>query len=304
MRRFLSYCANKNLTAQIGKYLRVYIGTCFAVLLFLFSCSGLSFAKEFAPDVSIVYKKINTGELKLHIFYPLKHGKSDRRPAIIFFHGGGWVRGSASQFFPQSRYFALKGMVGIAAEYRTKKKHGTSPRESVKDGKSAIRWIRSHAADIGIDPHKVAVGGGSAGGHIALAAATVTGFDEQGEDKDTSAKPNVLVLFNPILDTGPEGYGYDKVKDYWRDISPIHNLNKNVPPMIIFLGTRDRIVPVSTAERLKKILSDFNVTCELILYPNQEHAFFNYSRKNKYFYETMKEAERFLGSLGYLDKTS
>ncbi len=255
--------------------------------------------KEFKPDRAIVYKKIGTSELKIHIFTPENHSRSDRRPAIVFFFGGGWNGGSPSQFYPHCEYFASRGMVAMSAEYRVKTRDGTSPRECVKDGKSAIRWIRAHAGELGIDPNKLAAGGGSAGGHVAAATATVTGFNEDGEDQNISCSPNALVLFNPVFDNGPNGYGYDRVKEYWRDFSPMHNISESTPPTIVFLGTKDKLIPTTTAERYRELMAEKGCRCDLRLYDNQGHGFFNY-RNKKYYAATVTEADKFLASLDYL----
>ncbi|MDB4796380.1 alpha/beta hydrolase fold domain-containing protein, partial [Akkermansiaceae bacterium] len=108
-------------------------------------------------------------ELKLHVFNPEGHKASDSRPAIVFFFGGGWNGGSPKQFYPHSEHLASLGMVAISAEYRVKSRNKTTPMECVKDGNSAIRWVRSHAKELGINPDMIAAGGGSAGGHVAAA---------------------------------------------------------------------------------------------------------------------------------------
>src|SRR5210317_2600573 len=142
-------------------------------LVLLITVSGLARNKEdFKPDKAVVYKKVGQVELNIHVFNPPDYAASDKRPAIVFFFGGGWNGGSPSQFYPHCAYLASRGMVAMSAEYRVKTRHGTSPRECVKDGKSALRWIRIHADDLGIDPNKLAAGGGSAGGHVAAATAT------------------------------------------------------------------------------------------------------------------------------------
>jgi acetyl esterase/lipase len=255
--------------------------------------------KGFKPDKTVVYKKVGESELKMHVFNPKNHDRSDRRPAIVFFFGGGWSGGSPSQFYPHCHYLASRGMVAMSAEYRVKTRHGTSPRECVKDGKSAIRWIRLHANELGIDPRRLAAGGGSAGGHVAAAIATVPGFDEEGEDRSISSRPNALVLFNPVFDNGPGGYGHDRVKEYWRDFSPMHNISESTPPTIVFLGTKDKLIPTATAERYKKLMADKGLRCDLYLYEDQGHGFFNY-RNKKHYATTVVEADRFLASLDYL----
>lgn len=200
------------------------------------------------PDEIIVYKTIDDAELGLHVFNPEDHQTSDQRPAIIFFHGGGWYSGSPTQFYPHSAYLSSRGIVAISATYRVRKRNGTSPVESVKDAKSAIRWVRQHADQLGIDPEKIIAGDGSAGGHIAAATGTTEHFEEEGEDLSVSSRPAALVLFNPVFDNGPDGYGHDRVKAYWKDFSPLHNINKTTPPTIVFLGTEDKHVAVSSAE--------------------------------------------------------
>ena len=264
-------------------------------LFFLFLSLTSAWANE-KPDRDVVYKTIGDSKLSLFIFNPDGHKATDKRPAIVFFFGGGWNGGTPSQFYPQSRYLASRGMVAICADYRTKKSAGTDPRKCVQDGKSAIRWIRSHAKELGIDPNKLAAGGGSAGGHVAATTGTDTKFDEPDEDTSVSCRPNALVLFNPVYDNGPKGYGHDRVKDYWKNFSPMHNLTKETPPTIVFLGTKDKLIPVATAESYQKKMKDLGVRSDLHLYKDQPHGFFN---KAKY-YETVLETDRFLTELGFL----
>lgn len=268
-------------------------------ILFFFIGTSVAIANP-APDNIVEYKKVGNDSLTLHIFTPPNHKATDKRPAIVFFFGGGWIGGSPGQFYPQSEYLASRGMVAICADYRTQKKHGTTPSACVKDGKSAIRWIRTHASELGIDPDKLAAGGGSAGGHVAAAIATIDGFNEEGEDTSVSCRPNALVLFNPVYDNSSAGYGYDRVKDYWEAFSPMHNINKDTPPTIVFLGSKDKLIPVATAEAYKKLMEDAGVRSDLHVYPNQPHGFFNKVK----FYETLLETDKFLIELGYLSGES
>lgn len=249
------------------------------------------------PDRVVLYKSIGEVKLNLHIFHPADHQATDSRPAIVFFFGGGWVGGTPKQFYKQSRYLAMRGMVAICAEYRIRSKHKTTPVECVKDGKSAIRIVRSKAKGWGIDPKRIAAGGGSAGGHVAAATGTLSKFDEQTDALDISCRPNALVLFNPVYDNSQQGYGYDRVKEYWKDISPMHNLSKATPPTIVFLGTKDKLIPVSTAKTYQSKLDKLNVQNELHLYENQPHGFFN---KGESFLDTVEKMDKFLTGLGYL----
>ncbi|MCS5628438.1 MAG: alpha/beta hydrolase [Planctomycetes bacterium] len=261
-------------------------------------------ALSFAGAATETYKEASGSRLKLYLFRPEGHQAGDKRPAIVFFFGGGWNGGSPKQFEPHARYLARRGMVAIVADYRVKSRQKTSPFECVKDGKSAVRWLRKNSERLGIDPSRLAAGGGSAGGHVAAATGTVPGLEEDGEDTSVSSLPNALVLFNPVFDNGPMGYGHSRVKDRFREISPIHNLSKKTPPTIVFLGTKDKLVPVSTAQRYKKLMEKSGGRCDLHLYKDQPHGFFNGPDRggafNPYYLKTVTAMDRFLASLGYL----
>lgn len=232
------------------------------------------------------------------MFFPQNHKTTDKTPTMVFFHGGGWNGGTPSHFYNQSSYLASRGMVAISVQYRTKKQHGTTPKECVKDGKSAMRWIKTHASDYGIDPDQILAGGGSAGGHIAAAVATLEEFNEEGEDTSVSCIPKALVLFNPVANNSKEGYGYDRVKDYWEEFSPYHNLDKNTPPTLIMLGTEDKLFKPALAEQYKQKMQSFGLRCDLILYPDQDHAFFNIDKNEELHFQTMIDADIFSNFFG------
>ena len=259
-----------------------------------------------------IYKKIGDVELPIHIFEPANHKTGDKRPAIVFFFGGGWQGGSPAQFQHQCSYLASRGMVAMTAEYRVQSRHGVRAVSCFRDAKSAIRWVRKNAERLGIDPNRVAAGGGSAGGHLAGALGTIAQFDEEGEDTSISATPNALVLFNPVLVLAPvEGHGnkaWDKLGSLGermgvepKMLSPYHHVRKGQPPTIIFHGQNDTTVPYFTSELFDQKMKEQGNRCELIGYPGQSHGFFNYGRgDNKYFVETLKRTDAFLVSLGYL----
>ena len=255
--------------------------------------------EEFEGATAHCYKKTAEGELYLHVFQPEK-GRQRNRPAAVFFFGGGWNGGTPGQFTEHASYLASRGMVGIVADYRVKSRQGTTPFECVKDGKSAIRWVRAHAGELGIDPDRIAAGGGSAGGHVAAATATVPGLEEEGEDRSIRCQPNALLLFNPVYDNGPEGYGHERVKERYKEISPIDNIHKGTPPAIVFLGTDDKLIPVATAEKYKKLMEEAGSRSDLHLYEGQPHGFFNRRKSEEHFLKTVTEMDRFLESLGYL----
>ncbi|MEW4487801.1 alpha/beta hydrolase fold domain-containing protein [Thalassoglobus sp. JC818] len=252
------------------------------------------------PDRQQVYKTVDDVELSLHIFEPAP--SDDPRPAIVFFFGGGWNGGSPSQFYTQCRHLADQGVVAISADYRVKSRNQSTPFQCVQDGKSAMRWVRSHAEELNIDPDRIAAGGGSAGGHVAAAVATVPELNEPGEDTSVSCVPNALVLFNPVYDNGPDGYGYERVKDRYLEISPLHNIRTGMPPAIVFLGTEDKLIPVSTAKAFQQAMEEVGSRSELMLFEGEPHGFFNQGRGNGENYEkTVAGMDEFLKSLGYIE---
>jgi len=271
--------------------------TVFSFLLFL---NIISISGQISSDKKVVYKKIDSVELSLHFFFPEKYATTDQNTSIVFFHGGGWQGGASSQFYNQCKYFASRGIVAISVQYRTEQANNTGPTACVKDGKSALRWIRSHASDYGIDPNMIAAGGGSAGGHVAAASAVLLDYNEASDDITVSSVPNALVLFNPVAHNGPEGYGYDRVKEYWQKFSPYHNLQKGTPPTLIMLGTKDKLFTSDQAKQYKQKMENLGNRCDLILYEGQDHAFFNLDINEEMHFQTMKDADIFLASLGFL----
>tara|TARA_R110000751_G_scaffold68213_3_gene138877 strand:- start:4686 stop:5396 length:711 start_codon:yes stop_codon:yes gene_type:complete len=220
-------------------------------------------------------------------------------PAMVFFFGGGWVGGNRSQFLHQAQYFAKRGVVCFLADYRTSKVNGTTPFESVKDAKSAIRFIRKNATKFNIDGTKLIASGGSAGGHLAAATALVEGYNDPADDMSIDCIPNALVLFNPVVDNGPGGYGYERIGESYKDFSPLHNIKKDAPSTILFLGTKDHLIPVVTAEYYKLVMEKVESRCDLKLYDGKGHGFFNYKDFESY-KSTVAAADQFLVSLGYL----
>jgi acetyl esterase len=265
----------------------------------------------YTPDQIIPFKQtVNSSggavTLNLHVFTPPGHQPGQSRPAIVFFFGGGWSSGSASHFHPQCEYLASRGIVAVSAEYRVKNLHGTTPQECVKDGKSAIRYLRQNAAALGIDPDRIAAGGGSAGGHVAAAAGTLTAYEEPGENLAISSRPDALVLYNPVVDNGPGGYGYNTVQAYWQSISPLHNISATAPPTTFFLGTSDSLVPVSVGQNYRAAMEAAGRRCDLHLYEGQPHSFFNFDVPDDDsgpfygFRDTLFKTDEFLVSLGWL----
>ncbi|MDC1490331.1 alpha/beta hydrolase [bacterium] len=271
-------------------------------LLFCLSF-GLFYPAWGEEPIRELYKEVGGHDLYLHVFYPPGHQpRTDRRPAMIFFFGGGWVGGSPTQFYPQCQHLAKRGMVAVSAEYRIKSKHKTTPFECVEDGKSALRWVRANADELGVDPQRIGAGGGSAGGHVAVAIATINGLNDPQDDLSVSSRPDALVLFNPVYDNGPKGFGYKKIGARFKEISPMHNLAKGMPPTIVFLGDEDKLIPVKTAGKFRDQMQQLGNRSELVVYPGQSHGFFNQGKPGGGYLKTLQEMDKFLNSLGWLEK--
>ncbi|MEM8956035.1 MAG: alpha/beta hydrolase [Verrucomicrobiota bacterium] len=259
---------------------------------------------EFEGAEAETYKTASGDELKIYIFSPEDHDSdNDARPAIVFFFGGGWNSGSPAQFEQHCRYLASRGMVAMTADYRVKKRQGTSPKECVADGKSAIRWVRENAKRLGVDPERVAAGGGSAGGHVAAATGMVEGYDDEADDLSVSSKADALILFNPVYDNGPEdGWGHGRVEAYWESFSPAHNVSSNDPPAVVFLGSEDDLIPVSVAERFQLRMEEVGLESELHVYEGEGHGFFNEKKGGPdVFKDTIRKMDAFLVGIGYLE---
>ena len=196
------------------------------------------------PAKLVTYKRAGDRELKLHVFLPPNWKATDRRPAFVTIHGGGWTGGDATRMYAFADAFARRGMVALSVEYRLHKPGGaTTVFDCVADGRSAIRYVRAHAAELGVDPARIVANGASAGGHVAVATAQFPGFDTAGEDQKVSAVPNALVLFFPVIDTSKTGYGNAKLGERWRELSPAHNVRPGLPPTLVFHGTGDTTTP-------------------------------------------------------------
>jgi len=268
----------------------------FTLFFLLMSAASLQ-AAEPEPTRKVLYKRVDDVELRLHAFEPEGHTAEDKRPAIVFFFGGGWVGGTPAHFYRQSAHLARRGMVAYCAEYRVRNRHGTTPFECVEDGKSAIRYVRQHADELGVDPQRIAAGGGSAGGHVAACTAVIDGFGEKREKASVSSRPTALVLFNPVIDTGPEGYGYERLKERYREISPVEHVTNKTPPTIIFQGDADTTTPPGGARTFCQRMKKVGRRCELVEFSGAKHGFFN---RGEAFKKTLAAADAFLTSLGYL----
>ena len=243
------------------------------------------------PMKRIAFKQTSGKPLYLYLFAPTEMKPSDRRPAIVFFHGGALMFGGPGQFFWHCDYLAGRGMVAIEAEYRLMPREdkriagSVTLEDCIADAKSAIRYVRAHAGELGVDPERIASGGGSSGGYLASAAAIVPGFDGKGEDTSVSCKPNLLVLYNPAM---------------YRELPDEHPLSlkhftKETPPALVLFGSQD---PLLAQEGRRNLEESKIVGHHLELYAAEGagHGFFNNPPWRE---AALRLADEFLAKYGY-----
>lgn len=259
------------------------------------------------PDAdAYVYEQAGGKDLKLYVFEPAKGNSGKPRGAVVVLHGGGWSQGSPEWTFGQARYFASLGMVGISVEYRLSDGKEVTPFDAVGDARAAIRWARSHAEVLNVDPKKIAAYGESAGGHLAAATAIA---GENPSKEELNGLPNALVLFSPALDVAK----YERFRKLLKpgqdvaSILPAEHIRKGMPPTVILTGELDKMpAPVTLIEFCDRMKQAHN-RCELHIYPGVGHmlqATGGSGEGNesaaKARYDAFLKLDQFLISLGYV----
>jgi len=259
-------------------------------LLVCFLVTGWSTAHSQVVQSEVIYHQTDSVEYRLHI------SKNDTirelRPAIVFFHGWGKVR-DPEQFFPFCTYYAEKGLVGISAEYR---KDQADWKTALENALLAMNWVKDHAQDLGIDKSKIILSGGSGGGWTAASVTTTSRYlhlDAQLQEQDI---PVAMVLFNPLLSALDEiGQKLQMTSEY----SPLHNLDREQPPLLILTGSEDFLLHQSL--QYEKKTKELGNMISLKIYKGGKHGFFNYGKHgNKYYHLTLQEIDAFLAHWGLL----
>jgi len=251
------------------------------------------------PTRVLVYKKIGERDLEMHVFEPQGFKVGDQRACFLTIHGGGWVGGAPQRMYPFAAHYAKLGLVGISLQYRLRNdKTGVSVFDCVKDARSAMRYLFTHAAELGIDPRKIIVSGGSAGGHLAAATVLFDRVNEESDDLTVNATPAALVLLFPVIDTSADGYGQKKIGDRWRELSPLHNVRAGLPPTILFHGTGDTVTPFAGAKAFHEAMLKVGNRCELDINEGGVHGYLMWEKV--LFDDTLEKTDEFLKSLGLL----
>ncbi|MHC4442507.1 MAG: alpha/beta hydrolase fold domain-containing protein [Planctomycetota bacterium] len=243
---------------------------------------------KFEPKV--VYGSVNGRNLTVNIFTPKKTPLTPR-PALVSLHGGSWKGGGPSQFHFHSSYLTAKyGFFCMCVDYRLSGEAKFPA--ALQDAKCAIRWIRAHALELNIDPERIAIVGGSAGGHLSSMVATTAGVPQYEGDGGNPGFPshvNLAILFNGEFDMwdlvkkesllGPMkqfmGGTHQEIPEKYDELSSVKRIHKDCPPTLLLHGTKDGCVSHQQSIAFAKRLKEVGVHAEVEIYKDKPHAWFN-----------------------------
>lgn len=248
------------------------------------------------PDTTWVYKEVDGKQLEMSVFLPEGYEDSKKNfPIFVVYHGGSWRAGEPSWHYPDCAYWSDRGMIAVSVRYRLKDRDNVKvPLECVKDAKSAIRFLRKNAAKLKVDTDKVVAAGGSAGGQLAAAVATLSSPETNDDvfDLSISCVPNAVVLYNP----------------YFRceaSLSPPNFIKPGVPPMITFLGDQDPAIPVDDLKKFHESIKTQGSDSEYYVGVGGKHGLCNgRNPRNPYFYWSLALEDQFLVKHGIIQGKS
>jgi acetyl esterase/lipase len=223
-------------------------------------------------QTNVVYGTGGGRPLHLDLCSPAKIDRP--APAVLFIHGGAWRTGKRQDYRIYTTHFAKLGYVTATASYRLFREAPYPA--AVQDVKCAVRWLRANAARLHIDPERIAVAGGSAGGHLSMLVGYAPGLHEgDGGHAEVSSKVAAVVdIYGPADLTTPVGRKASVVKDFlggksydeapalWQEASPITHLRAGAPPTLILHGTLDEVVPIGQSDLLAARLKELGVPAE------------------------------------------
>jgi acetyl esterase/lipase len=266
--------------------------TCFLTLLTAASLAGQAPQTKSEPipegvkvERDVAYLSPDRNE-KADLYLPASDPPAGvRRPAVVIIHGGGWTGGDkgAAREINIGSNLALNGYVGMSINYLlSTPEHRVTWPQNLYDCKTAVRWLRKNADRLKIDPDRIGVIGGSAGGHLAAMVALTghgDGLDPPGPYGEFSCRVRCAVdLYGPSdLMTRHEvamlGRGRDEGPEVYHAASPVSHADAKDPPFLILHGTADTTVPVKDSEALASALKSAGVEHELVLVPDAPHSF-------------------------------
>lgn len=208
------------------------------------------------------YKTVGQRALKMHVF---SSNAAEQRPGVLIFHGGGWTAGRPEWTYSAAGVLSGQGLVAISVEYRLSG-DGVTPADAQADACDAFVWARSHAAELGIDPERIAGYGVSAGGQlVASAGLGACGQGVRG--------PDLMLLWSPAVDLTRDSWFQRLLGNSARaeDLSPVILAAHGGPPTAVIQGEADSLIRVDGARAFCEALTKAGGVCELHVYPGLGH---------------------------------
>jgi len=233
-----------------------------------------------------VYCTMEGVDLEMDLYFPAE--ATSGWPAVMYIHGGGWTSGDKNHGAGIEELPALTeaGFLAVAINYRLAPDHPFPA--MIEDARCAVRYLRAHAGAYNLDPSRVGVYGGSAGGHLAALMGT-SGLEAGWEVGDylweSSRVQAVVDFFGPSWLTEPEflaGMDVHRLEVFGAvdrsDIrlilaSPVSYITADDPPFLILHGDHDTAVPLSQSVALYQLLLEAGVSAQLVVVQNGGHGF-------------------------------
>ena len=222
---------------------------------------------------------------KADLYLPDNLAAGAPAPVLLWIHGGGFTGGDKAQKREQNigTNLAAHGYVVLSINYLLQQKGGPLAwPQNLQDCKTAVRWLRANAARLHLDPERIAVAGGSAGGHLASMVALTKpedGFDPKGPYGEFSCAVQAGMDFYGPADLttwqNVSMLGKSKTEDMelYRKASPVTYARKDSPPMLILHGTADKTVDIKQCEILEAALQKVGANVEFVRIPGAPHTF-------------------------------
>jgi len=244
------------------------------------------------------YSETPEGPLHAHFFTPPGFEPGDRRPLIIFLHGGLWDTSMVTQFVPHCLHFAERGAVPVTLETRVFSTHRTGPVDALEDLRAFLKWVSGYQHHFGIDPDKIVLAGAAGGAFLALALILPKLLKNEAPP---AYQPAALLLFSTILDTTVKPL-VERFPDTAtaKRLSPLKAVRRGAPPIMLFHGKKDRAAPFVNVEKFVKSMRWRRNKIELLDFENAEHSFFNFNVSDLHYELSVAAADRFLVSLDIL----
>jgi len=242
----------------------------------------------FDDATTITYDRQGDIALKSTLFYPKQSSSSILHPTIVYLFGGSWKKGGINQFYEHAIYFRKKDYLTILVDYRVKMRHSSTPLESIKDVKSILDYLIKNSLELKVDTTNIYIIGASAGAQLALAASFYS-FDSISRPSTKHIKG--IILYSPVINSSTDGYYFEGLDTILaRQLSPINNIIKNMPPTLIFHGEEDPLISLESVLKYQSLTQEVGNYSKVTILKNLAHNI----PENQQFVNTLIECESFM----------